>query len=315
MLVIGSKALAHNLPNLDIKWNDVDLIAYRKDIDYLINALKPEKIVDKNGLVSLVNIEPYGYYDSRNVEILLADDSESLQGYLKYFNAESGGLKIAPLEVLYSIKKGHIHFPVKFEKHIKHYTILNDLFDSNDKLSDLTKLHFEDTQKRLGKLKTPSLNKSVKNFFDQSNGYVKSYFIHDDIHQVMSHYDEPLYTKLQKDKKMARCEKQLWENLIFEDKAKCVLEEAYVIALERKMIPMLFGGATGHTSKEAFDWALMRICTTLCSGWFRQFATDNFFRIKEYYNPKYVEKFLMNYQNGKIKRNDKSEANKIEVNR
>lgn len=65
---------------------------------------------------------------------------------------------------------------------------------------------------------------------------------------------------------------------------------------------MIFGGGRFTTSQEAFDWALMRICTTLCSGWFRQFATDNFYRIKEYYNPKYVEKFLMSYQEGTIKK-------------
>jgi hypothetical protein len=304
MLVIGSKALSHQLSHLNIKWNDIDLIAYRKDIDYLVNSLKPKRVIDKNGLVSLIDIEPYGYYDSKNVEILVADGSNSLREYLKYYSAELG-LKIAPLEVLYSIKRGHIHFPIKFEKHIGHYAILHDLLKGQDKLHDLTKLHFEDTQKRLGELKTPSLNKSVNKFFNQSNGYVKSYFIHDDIHRIMAHYDKPIYEKMQKDSTLAKCEKELWEQLSFEEKCKCVLEEAYVIALERKILPMLFGKGARFTSQEAFDWSLMRICTTLCSGWFRQFATDNFFRIKEYYNTQYVEKFLLSYQNGDIKRNDK----------
>jgi hypothetical protein len=65
---------------------------------------------------------------------------------------------------------------------------------------------------------------------------------------------------------------------------------------------MLFGGGAYSSSKEALDWSLMRISTTLCSGWFRQFATDNFLRIREYINENYVEKFLESYQNGRINR-------------
>jgi hypothetical protein len=48
----------------------------------------------------------------------------------------------------------------------------------------------------------------------------------------------------------------------------------------------------------------MRICTTLCSGWFRQFATDNYLRIREYIDNNYVEKFLEAYQNGEITKNN-----------
>jgi hypothetical protein len=88
----------------------------------------------------------------------------------------------------------------------------------------------------------------------------------------------------------------------FEDKCKCVLEEAYVIALERRIIPMIFGGGGGYTSEEALDWALMRVCTTLCSGWFRNFATNNYYDIKRLSNKNYVEKFLTEYENGNIKR-------------
>lgn len=308
MLIIGSKALAHHFPNLGIDYRDIDIIGARKDIGYLKNALKPEKIVDKNELVTLINITQTEFYNTKNVEILVSDKSKSLTSYLEWVGGGSG-LRWAPLEVLYSLKKAHIHFPIKFEKHIKDYCLLNDHFKGYDELSDITKLHFEETEKRLGELKTPSLNKSVSKFFEQSNGYVKSFFIHDDIHRVMSHYDRPIYERLQKDKSLARCEKDLWNKLSFEERCKCVLEEAYVIALERKVIPMIFGGSKGITSQEAFDWALMRVCTNLCSGWFRQFATDNYFRIKEFYNPKYVEKFLIQFQLGNIKRNDKVKVN------
>jgi hypothetical protein len=118
----------------------------------------------------------------------------------------------------------------------------------------------------------------------------------------MAHYDRPIYEDMQVDSKSAWCEKDMWDQFDFEKKAKCVLEEAYVIALERKIIPMLNGCGEIITSKKAFDWALMRICTTLCSGWFRQFATDNYVKIIEYYNPNYVQNFLKAESKGCIKK-------------
>jgi hypothetical protein len=46
----------------------------------------------------------------------------------------------------------------------------------------------------------------------------------------------------------------------------------------------------------------MRICTNLCSGWFRKFATNNYYDIKKLANKNYVEKFLLSLQEEKIKR-------------
>ncbi|MGI4811884.1 MAG: DUF7275 domain-containing protein, partial [Janthinobacterium lividum] len=54
--------------------------------------------------------------------------------------------------------------------------------------------------------------------------------------------------------------------------------------------------------KVAFDWAVMRICTTLCSGWFRTFALDDWPQVQFNYDPKYVNKFLTAVDSGKIKR-------------
>ena len=47
-----------------------------------------------------------------------------------------------------------------------------------------------------------------------------------------------------------------------------------VIALERYLIPMI-----SKNHKTAYHLALVRICTTLTKGWFRQFAIDNYPRL------------------------------------
>ena len=47
-----------------------------------------------------------------------------------------------------------------------------------------------------------------------------------------------------------------------------------VIALERYLIPMI-----SKNHKTSYHLALVRICTTLTKGWFRQFAIDNYPRL------------------------------------
>ena len=305
MLVVGSKALNYHFPDLKREVKDIDIIGTKDDIKYLINTLSPEKIRETESITTLFNIQtPNEFFNTKNVEILNADNSEALSEYIK-FDTQDGklgsGLRFASPEVLLSLKKSHINFPIKFEKHIKDYNFLLSKL-KEDKLSKITKTNFKETEKRVGELRTPSLKKSTMNFFGQSDGYVKYFYIHDDIHRVMSHYDRPVYEDMQVDSSSAWCEKDMWNNFSFEKKAKCVLEEAYVIALERRIIPMLNGCGEVVTSKKAFEWALMRICTNLCSGWFRQFATDNYLNILEYYNPNYVQKFLKAESEGLIKK-------------
>jgi len=303
MLVVGSKALNYHFPEFQREVKDIDIIGTTDDINYLIKTLNPEKVLDNHNITTLLNIQnPNEFFNTKNVEILNSDNSIALTEYIKYENnGNLGGLRYASPEVLLSLKKSHIHFPIKFQKHIKDYNFLLDLL-KEDKLENITKINFKETELRFGKLKTPSLKKSTSKFFDQSEGYVKYFYIHDDIHQVMAHYDRPIYEDMQTTSESAWCQKELWDNFSFEKKAKCVLEEAYVIALERKIIPMLNGVSDVVSSKKALEWSLMRICTTLCSGWFRQFASDNYSRICEYINHQYVQKFLEAEQIGKIKK-------------
>lgn len=302
MLVVGSKALKYRFPRIERQVKDVDIVAYLEEADKLKSTLSPSKVIETEWVVSLLGIKNKDeIFDKPNVEILIADKSESLRRYLVYQKLKANNELFACSEILYSLKKSHIHFPIKFEKHIYDFIMLNRHFSGVDVLKDVTKLKFVETEERLGKLKTPSLNKSVDNFFSQSKSFVKSYFIHDDMHKAVAHYAEPLYLRMQRDITKAICDKFLWEKFTFEDKCRCVLEEAYVIALERKVLPSLFGDAKQWTgAEEALDWALMRICTTLCSGWFRRFATENYDKIKELSNTNYVEDFLIKFQDGKI---------------
>src|SRR5690606_12312797 len=157
----------------------------------------------------------------------------------------------------------------QFEKHIHDYHLMLPLV-GGDKLSDITKKRRKEIEESRGKLKTPSLQKKTDEFFDDNVS--NKTFIHDHIHAVMAYKDKPMFEYIKPDPDRVTCSKDFWEKLSQKDKIKCVLEEAMVIALERAMIPMYFDGGRLADPHKAFKWALMRICTTLCSGWFRQFA-------------------------------------------
>ncbi len=305
MLIVGSKALKYHFPNLNREVKDIDIIGTKGDIDYLIEILCPERVVSTKWLTTLFKIKKKdSFFNTDNVEILNSTGSRSLSMYLKHReNSEPflHGLRWASKEVLLSLKKSHINFPIKFNKHIIDYNILlNEL--KEDKLRNITKLNFQETKERFGELKTPSLKNKTTEFFGQSEKFVKYFYVHDDLHKVMAHYNQPIYSDMQIDESNAWCEKSIWDGFEFDKKIKCVLEEAYVIALERKIIPMLNGISEPISSKSAFDWALMRICTTLCSGWFREFATDNWSKIVDQYDKDYVLKFLEAEYSGLIKK-------------
>ena len=142
MLIVGSKALLYhyNLPNRNVK--DIDIIGNKSNVEYLINSLIPNKVIQGNGIITLSNIQNKNeFYNTNNVEILLYDESEALSEYIKYEESMGkigDGLFYASPEVLLSLKKSHIHFPIFFKKHISDYAFLLDKM-GEDKLSHITK--------------------------------------------------------------------------------------------------------------------------------------------------------------------------------
>jgi hypothetical protein len=310
MLVIGSQALFWRTVFLkDVKFrepSDLDVICSKDEAlkfaahyQLTLKELAPHKWAADNA-------PGFGH-----VEFELLEESESGRAYLEYINTlpeserlHGSFLEWAPASVLYSIKRSHRHYPRMWQKHIWDYHLLKTMVDGVDVLADITKIRERETEERYGKLKTPSLNKNAQDFFDDNVS--NRTFVHDDIHAVMAHREKPMFEYIKVSLDKVACSKAKFFELAEADRVRCVLEEAYVIALERCIIPMLFAGGRYTTSEEAIAWAIMRICTTLCSGWFRDYATENYPLIHGYYDRRYVEKFLTAVQEGRIKRIVKS---------
>jgi len=304
--IIGSAALKDEYPDLRNP-KDIDIVITQERFDNLLNGyLEDIEYVrhSANGLSHIVKF----YNDPQLREYFIADRQKSLRLLLSYGKDNSH----APLGILYSLKKSHIHYPIKFYKHIEDYQIMRtllrsklgvdiieDLQDVSQDLLDtnpeLTKALIEDTEARLGPLRTPKMNQTTEQFFGKSKKFVKSYYVHDDMHKAIAQMHEgyPVYENILKDNSEVETDFEKWKKLSVTEMIYCVLEEVYVIALERKILPMLFEkDAPQWTAKDAFDWALMRVCTTLCDGFFREFATRAYRLIRDKYDGYYVEKFL-----------------------
>lgn len=306
MLLIGSQAMRIGLEKVGKALGrvptDLDVIARHKDAEDLISRAglvivkeSPEKVLTKAPDGKFIEIELVYSNQSSWLYSQWADTMAHLD-QATFYGVQ---MDVAPLEMLYSIKRAHRHSPNKFHKHVKDYNRLRELLNGRDLFSRITKLRYRETVEREN-LRTPSLDKSATDFFDDKVS--NRTFVHDQIHEVMAFGERPMFEKIKIDPNKVACSKEKFFALTHEQRDHCVQEEAYVIALERHIIPMLFESGKIVSSICAYKWALMRICTTLCSGWFREYALENYDNLMLRYNWAYTDKFLKAVEEGRIER-------------
>ncbi len=168
------------------------------------------------------------------------------------------------------IKRSHLWRDLGFGKHItmysKHLARYMDRVTEED--TELLKERNALTLKMFPQ-QGPNLNQTVEQFFDDA---VTKVYSHDALHSLFAYQEQPMYTRLQRDSSKAWCCEDLWNDLTFVEKLQCVAEETYVIATERFLVPKDWK----YPMKLAYNKALDKVCTTLCKGWFRDFAIDNY---------------------------------------
>ncbi len=201
-------------------------------------------------------------------------------------------MSVMSLEGLALMKRSHLWRARMFDKHITMYhKYLAPYLPTDETGKRLLKERIKLTKEAYPQ-KNPSLKQTNEEFFDDA---VVKKFDHDWIHELVAFYDRPLYERLKKEDGMddAWCEGDLWKLLSYEDQNRCVAEECHVIACERFMIP----NDWGFIPKKAYFMALNKVCTTLCSGWFRDHAIDNFPEILRLYTPHKFEKVRKETEN------------------
>jgi hypothetical protein len=117
----------------------------------------------------------------------------------------------------------------------------------------------------------PNLNQSKDEFFNPEDDFYV--YDHDSIHEAIAVGDRPAYVKYAIDGQEVLSSKKKFFNEVDETtRLFGVYEEACVLALERSQIPNDF--------KVDRDWsfkkALEKVCTSITSGWFREYAWEHY---------------------------------------
>lgn len=314
MIIIGSRAMklerVTQKTDYDVMMTLEEFYKWVEEYEKYIVLMVPRSetkykvLVEKDGLKVQYEVE-LGI-DGTSTKLLLDNQENISIGYVSGFFGEQFHKPTKAWHM--TTKRSHLIYPINFEKHIEDYHILKRSIDGKfiygceDKelLEKYYKLRCEEAAERY-KQRTPKLNVATEDFFS-SKLPVPNYFVHDHIHESMTHHDRPIFTMMQKDSSKAWCEKDMFFELSYEYQVQCVQEEAYVIALERYIIPQY-----GDNCNDFFDCykrAVKRICTTLTSGWFREFAIENYPQVIENYNPEFVNKFIHDVISKKVRPQD-----------
>jgi hypothetical protein len=299
MLLVGSRAAQHYIPGFrDAKDWDFVLplrgiftfsVKYAKEIDFLV----PQNEWKFKGRLKT----------GEHFEIEVADYNEStgqLWGSRCDFDTTKPNpegeclfdrlpLDVVDVEYQMLMKRSHLYWNVHWEKSIADYHELKrHSLKLQRKHQDFLRLRLAENELKWGKIPTVDYDVENAEFFDRS-ACVGRVFYHDDLHEAVRYYNVPLYLACKSDKTKARLDRLMFELWDDEQKQRLVREEAMVIALERVVIPKTLAGAPVD-AQDAYSYALRRLCTNLSSGWFREYAIENWHQLKAA-DIDYVSKF------------------------
>lgn len=227
-----------------------------------------------------------------NVEIYIGHSGNSTERLLAYCENVERTNKNAELNVLYAIKMSH-----RYKRNSPHFlkTLRDIQFFRHkganldcEELQEIVKLR----EKESYNYTHPVLNQSKENFF--SGDGIDYVYDHDTIHEAIALGKQPAYTYYIQDGAAVMTSKEKFFAVHQRVRLAGVYEEVCVLALERSQIPFDFT----IDPKHSFITALIKVCSSITSGWFREFAWENFDTIIAMYRARgeddYVKRFKAN---------------------
>lgn len=238
---------------------------------------------------------------------------------------------IPPLLYLERIKTSHIYQPINWFKHVKDLHMMRQALLPKVKTSEnwyrvyakdkpthlpttknliLEMLDLEDQfmikrRREFNKLfgipgEGIHLDMANKEFLDPEELKMDVFIDHDELHDLIKYDEVPIQNLIRKDLSNAMCDLSLFQSLTKDQQLKCVCEERDVLALERRLLPKIMKEA-----REAREYAMYRICTTITKGWFRGFAVDHYPEVMELTQP--LQPFIHKILKTEVDYNDTEE--------
>ena len=173
--------------------------------------------------------------------------------------------------LLWLTKHSHIYWPIHWQKNIRdlHWLKSRSREPTGQEVA-YHKMRFGEHTLRY-KSQSVKLTQTNESFFAKSNKIGRK-IEHDRIHEIVAYGSRPLFENFKTDPTKAMLSRTLFEQASLTDRLRLVREEAMAIAVERYAIPAMPNRVEPQV---AYGKALCRICTTLTSGWFRDFAIDH----------------------------------------
>jgi len=290
--LIGSSALAVSGFRLGRAISDIDIVGSYDEVTDFLRSLKPRSLLPlQNGKKLVAKFD-------KPVEVC-GIESNVIEADIAWMGSTSEYLleDHDPLEIAYVLKMSH-----RYLKNSPHFLkTMGDIKFMRRELgaaftTNAIQNHWDFYLKRMEETydySHPSLNKSKEKFF--SGDGVNYVYDHDSIHESVKICDVPAYTRFSSGEVLSS--RIRFESLPFEYRLDAVREESMVLAIERSLVP--FPGE--KTPKEAYLMALEKVCTSITSGWFREFAWENYEEAARYDADFAYNRFCRDVINFKVK--------------
>jgi hypothetical protein len=273
MLIIGSEALAHNkIIYQGREVRDLDIIGTLSEMKVFISQHKVLSSYPSSSTSYVIKTKEKGiveweiaFQDSSGYKLLLLCDAME-------------GVHYAKQDVLYTLKMSH-----RFKKDSPHFykTMEDILYLRNIGCRIFNKDWFLLREKETYDYSHPKLNVGKKDFFKVDEG-VPYIYDHDTLHLAVAvDKHSPAYNKFKPDTEEVLCCEEMFYKAPYEVKLLSVVEESMVLALERSLVPLEFK----PNPDKMFKCALMKVCTSITSGWWRDWSwTHHNEAVKYYYD-------------------------------
>jgi hypothetical protein len=276
ILIIGSQAL-----NFNREPSDIDIIARYDD------AIRFAKLRGK--IISCVPTENGNklvvHYDGKTpLEVDIAWSGSSSNDLLELYEERYQGNEVAyaDADTLYMLKMSH-----RYRKNSSHFlktmADIHYLRKDNKVTKEIAPHLVKIYDKRVVETYNyghPKLAVTKENFFKDDN--INYLVDHDTIHEFVKLKDKPAYTKFSTPGEQVLSSKDRFFNEVTqEERLDAVWEESVVLAIERSLLP--HPGVL--TPQAAFLYALEKVCTSITSGWFREFAWEHYYEVSKRNSP------------------------------
>lgn len=299
MLIVGSRALKKTgeeyLSSSPRQWDYDFICTYEDFLEYKKKAGKCMTYPVNRGKTMVLKTKDIiaefeiAWEDSTAAELLsLIEQNPSLV-------VKDDGIDWATPDLVFTLKKSH-----RYLKDSPHF--LKTMVDYNHMLSLGCKVpeSLTDWYKKREKdtywYSHPKLNVTKDEFFKGPE--IPYVYDHDTIHLSMMQLDKPAYDYFKPNDQEVNCSKDMFMACDEKIRLYAVLEESYVLALERSQIP----APNAWTPRKSFEMALSKVCSSITSGWFRAYAYEHYFDVLALYDDNYTKKFWAAVESGIVKK-------------